>query len=413
MSRNTTATVICLLMMLFPRSVHAGVIFSNVLPNPEPPHPESFELLNDSTTNIDISGWEVWDSVSTPSLLFTLEAMTLSPQETVRLELSSAKLNNSGDTLRLLSKSGEEVAVLSYENAVVNQTFSNNSQLEIPNPASPSPVPLSDSPTPTPSPAAEIPAASQESVIPEVTELTITQILSCPKDTESESVVVSNFSNTLQSGKVILSDAAGNSLEYDVLLSAGESHQLSLSRSILNNSGDTIFLRTDSTLLDTAEIPACTSTTPFMLSNSGIWQQQQISLPQLTLENTPSLQSVTKPATVPSPSPAATHSETVEETKQISQTQSYPWDSLQPLLQYERNVSPPRTQTLTRRLNQSSYYLGGIIGSLSSILAALRLAPFSTHEKRNKNTQRPASSHSLGSDDLFTLTPGDLTGIKR
>lgn len=413
MCRITLVTFICSLMLFVPHSVRAEMLFVNVIPNPESPNPESFELLNNGSSAIDLSGWEVWDSVSTPSLLFTLEAITLEPQAMLHLELSSAKLNNAGDTLRLFSNSGEEITVLSYENAQINQFFPSESSQETTYPASPSPVPTPPSPTPFSDPTTETSSESDDFTTTKIFQLSFIQILSCPEDSESESVVLNNDSDRLQSGKVQLVDAAGNSLEFEVSLAAGESTLLPLSRSIINNSGDTLYLQTESSLLDTAQVPACVTTSPFIRSSSGVWVQEVLSTPPPITEITKLKHSLTELQPSASPSPSGTFSPVTQENEPMYQNTSKPWDVLQPLLQYERSTPSASTRTLTRRINRSSYYLGGIIGGLSIIMAALRLAPFTTHAKDKNDTERLASSHSLGSDDLFTLTPGDTTRIKR
>lgn len=71
---------------------------------------EWIELYNDKNTEIDISGWEIYDGLSRPKKIFVVPNETIiGSKEYYVIELSSAKLNNDGDFVTIYDFSGTKI----------------------------------------------------------------------------------------------------------------------------------------------------------------------------------------------------------------------------------------------------------------------------------------------------------------
>ncbi len=71
---------------------------------------EWIELYNDENSDIDISGWEIYDGLSSPKKIFVVQNETIiRSKEYYVIELSSAKLNNGGDFITIYDFSGTKI----------------------------------------------------------------------------------------------------------------------------------------------------------------------------------------------------------------------------------------------------------------------------------------------------------------
>ena len=71
---------------------------------------EWIELYNDENSDIDISGWEIYDGLSRPKKIFVVPNETIiGSKEYYVIELSSAKLNNDGDFVTIYDFSGTKI----------------------------------------------------------------------------------------------------------------------------------------------------------------------------------------------------------------------------------------------------------------------------------------------------------------
>ena len=71
---------------------------------------EWIELYNDENSDIDISGWEIYDGLSRPKKIFVVQNETIiRSKEYYVIELSSAKLNNGGDFITIYDFSGTKI----------------------------------------------------------------------------------------------------------------------------------------------------------------------------------------------------------------------------------------------------------------------------------------------------------------
>ncbi len=105
----------------------AQVIISEVSPNPLTGESEWVELFNTSSSAIPLSGWKLQDKLSSPSDIYLFSSQILEPQQFIVAELSSAKLNNSGDGVTLFKPDGSIAETMDYTSSEQNKTWQRTS----------------------------------------------------------------------------------------------------------------------------------------------------------------------------------------------------------------------------------------------------------------------------------------------
>ncbi|MBP9820438.1 lamin tail domain-containing protein [Candidatus Woesebacteria bacterium] len=246
-------------------------------------HPDAatewFELHNPTTAQVSLAGWQVWDQLSTPSQLLTLEG-TLQPAETKVFQLPISKLNNSGDGITLIDASGQEITRASYTYSEPQMSWSligETWQLENPSPgffsqtlpsSSPTPAPsATGTPTPsvfpTPQPTPSITPSPSPSQTPEpqpTPSVSIVSINPCPSTGNFESLTIRNDgSHVLELTELLFSDAQQNTRTTTGVLNPGDTTQVGWQSAMLNNTGDTItvYHKPTNFLLDQASYASC------------------------------------------------------------------------------------------------------------------------------------------------------------
>lgn len=133
---HTILFVICVLfcfLILFPRfsytyaAVLSGVYINEFLPQPSVGE-EWVELYNPTSEVIDIGGWQI-DDVEGGSTPYTISSGSLINPGQYRVFSFSAKLNNAGDSVRLL-QNAVVIDEFIYTQSVVDQTWARNIQGE-------------------------------------------------------------------------------------------------------------------------------------------------------------------------------------------------------------------------------------------------------------------------------------------
>ena len=115
---------VLLAFLLFPTTVAAQVIVNEIYPNPETVEQEWVELWNGGSSEISLSGWELWDQQSSPSLLHQFNN-TIAADEFFVITLQSV-LNNSGDSVILKDSNGVEIDRLDYSSSTKGKSWSRN-----------------------------------------------------------------------------------------------------------------------------------------------------------------------------------------------------------------------------------------------------------------------------------------------
>lgn len=182
-----------------PSTARAAVIISEIMANPDE-GTEWVELVNTGEETVTISNFELYDAVSSPSLLLHLpEPTELTPNSPLVLELPSSKLNNSGDTVSLydadhtllqsasfgdsikgLSWQLSSLDPLTYTEAAPTPGIFELSTVESTPTISPTPSPQTVSTSPTPVPTStldETPPLSTEAMFSESQILEKTQLI--------------------------------------------------------------------------------------------------------------------------------------------------------------------------------------------------------------------------------------------
>ncbi len=252
---------------------------SEIYPAPNLDENEWIELTNPLDQIATISGWLIYDQVSSPSLLLTITTVELAPHEVIAFDLPTAKLNNSGDSVVLLNHTGFEIDRFSYDTSEVGKSWQKYTQLTdhflaTPTKSAPS-VPPSPTlaPSPTLSPTVTIHPSPTVVVLAEqdFNAIEITEVVACPNTNEREWIELYNTGETTVSlQNWYISDAQGNhELLHGAILSKSF-FIIDWDRAILNNQGDSIslFTNTDQLLL-TLQIPPCTLGTSFFPSQES------------------------------------------------------------------------------------------------------------------------------------------------
>lgn len=84
---------------------------------------EWIELYNDGGEEIDLQDWEIWDGLSSPKKIYTIDEKVLEPEEYYVIELTGLKLNNNGEFITLYdsdNNSIDQTSELSDSGADIN-----------------------------------------------------------------------------------------------------------------------------------------------------------------------------------------------------------------------------------------------------------------------------------------------------
>lgn len=267
-----------------PISAQAQVI-TEVYPAPITGENEWLEIFNPDQTDIELSGWSIYDQLSSPSLIHQFESTTLPANQYLKIDLSSAKLNNSGDGVTILDSAGQVVDQTSYTGASSGLSWSKvdeswdwteptpgapNATIASPEP-SPSITP-DPSPTSTPIPSAT-PSPSPSPANYPTTQLLLTEIHACPSAGSKEWIEIFNQSTetiSLTGWQLADSNATIARIE-ETKIAAHQYQVVELATAKLNNDGDTVTLiAPDSTVAFSETYESCTIGLS-LIKQQGIW----------------------------------------------------------------------------------------------------------------------------------------------
>jgi len=86
------------------------VVLNEFESNPVSEENEWIELYNPHSYSVDISGFEIWEGLSSPGLIKTIpSSTTMASKSYYVFELSSTKLNNDGEFLTLHNNTGDKI----------------------------------------------------------------------------------------------------------------------------------------------------------------------------------------------------------------------------------------------------------------------------------------------------------------
>jgi len=251
--------VFCLLLvgailLANPVDASAQVLISEVQPNPTS-GPEWFELYNTSSISASLANYTVSDQLASPSVLYIFSSeASIQPNQYLLIELSTQKLNNTGDGLTLANHAGEIIDQMQFESSEPGRTWSRKSWdssiflLTQPTPGSANLIPT-PSPSPTPIPAPTLspttsPSPSSPTAKNSPDFLELWSIIPCPNKLESEQVEIFNplsYPVSLK-GWYIQDEQNNTSVLASTTINSGEYLSFELPKNILNNTGDTAYL---------------------------------------------------------------------------------------------------------------------------------------------------------------------------
>lgn len=223
------------------------IVINEVFPAPSQSS-EWIELYNTAAETIVLTNWQVFDQLSSPSMIYEFGDEEIAPQDYLVIQLLAAKLNNSADGVTLIDHQAEIIDQMSYSSSQSDlswsKTPSGKFSLTLPTSGEtnlfPSPTPnLTPSPSPNSTPSPNLDSTWHHLI-------QISDFMACPSTNEDEWVELFNDDHQVHalSGWKIR-DASGQSRKIELVLPAKNQAQVSWSSSLLNNNGDTIFLEND------------------------------------------------------------------------------------------------------------------------------------------------------------------------
>lgn len=262
------------LLCIKPGSATASVVINEVYPNPQTGEPEWIELYNPDTTSYDISTWKLQDVLSTPSVLHIFTNNTfIEATSYLTIDLTSQKLNNTADGVILFDQNGSTIDSMNYSSSETNKSWSRINQnewiLTTPTKGIHNPVP-----TPTPS-LTPSPSPSPQSV--PLDTIRVISFSPCPNAGEQEFIELQNTSSSVISiSNWTITDSDNNTKLLSGELSPQAITILSWSGALLNNSGDSIIVKTatETTVLST-EYGECERGKSFVFYNNQ-WVQDTL-----------------------------------------------------------------------------------------------------------------------------------------
>jgi len=249
---------------------------TEVYPAPINNETEWLELFNCGNQEISLLGWQIFDQLSTASLLIEFDQINLPAQNFLIIKLQTNKLNNTGDGITVYDKSGKLIDQMSFGQTQNDKSWSldlTNNQFVLgePNPN------LAFQPTPTsaPTPTSTITPATTPTVQPTPVhsptptltnstainpdKLQLTEVVACSLEGENEwlelfwddekEVEINNWQIIDQQSNVVTLSGKLQPKTYNVF---------EWSKKILNNSGDHLYIQDQfgKTLFSLA-LPSC------------------------------------------------------------------------------------------------------------------------------------------------------------
>jgi len=262
-----------------------AVIISEVYPQPNTGESEWIELYNPDGTATSIEGWQVFDQLSSPSLLTTLSG-SIEPNAFLVINLSGSKLNNPGDGVGLLDATGQIMDEMAYSSSQVGLAWaligtswqiteatpnSINQPYPTPSPL-PTIIPSTMPPSPPPSPTPQTNSISSF----DVNSVSITEVMACPTNGQKEWLEFYNSSDlVIQLRDWQIRDSKDQTIVVNLDLLPHTYQVFEWSKSLLNNDGDEVKLLSDqSQVLSQIELSACQLGLSWQLLDGNWWLDQ-------------------------------------------------------------------------------------------------------------------------------------------
>lgn len=279
-----------------------NVVVSEVFPAPNTGESEWVELYNNASNSAYLSNWTLSDTLSSPSILHQFVDFVLGPYEVFVLNLSGSKLNNTGDTVVLSDPSATYSATLTYPNATKGLSWHLNLTTNEVYEATPSAgvvVTVSAVVAPTPIPSPTVTPIPTPTTTPTTNltkpEVSLSEIMACPISGQPEWIKLFNSGEALDIINWVATDSTGNTRRFSGVLPKDDHTIFSWTSSMLNNTGDSIKITTDSGIVvDQASYSECVSGKSLSLLGE-VWQPPQ---PTPTPEVVSSLPTSDAPATI-------------------------------------------------------------------------------------------------------------------
>lgn len=250
--------------------VHASIVISEVYPNPYSGESEWVELYNHSDTEtVLLENWTLEDVVTTPSTIYNISHIELSPHSYFVATLSASKLNNSGDGVVLKNNLGESIDAMDYTSSTQSKSWSlSTQQTWIETEPSPGESNLEPTPTPSVQPSPSVTATPIPSSLPSPSptvsttngRISLTRYSPCPESSESEWLELENATESvLNATNWRVVDESQNTRVFSAVLQPGVT-RITWSGYLLNNTGDSFAIKDESgNTIATSSFSSCTT----------------------------------------------------------------------------------------------------------------------------------------------------------
>lgn len=368
------------------------VFISEVHPNPLLDLPEWVEIHNPNSVPIDLSGCTLFDQLSSPSLLFEFTATSIEASASVVIELTSQKLNNSGDSVILYCLESEKISSISYLSSVQGLSWHKDGQTSDPFQAEPSKDSLSTKPVTTPTMVQPSPTPTTMDIQPSTQisyAIEITEVYPCPTSEENEWIeLYSSENHTVSLENWYFQDAQQNTVRLEEEILSDSFRVITLSRSMLNNQGDTLSLHTDDgALVDSVVIPTCSTGNSFGKDTDGKLQ--------LSSKTTPGSINISTSAEIEPESESNNQITSVSTSKESPPPTSTP-SAIHSIAPYSPKLKPiingvnrsiyetifPSRPKLETQADRQPVFFSAIIGFLCTLTSLLFTIP-NLHEKKS------------------------------
>lgn len=303
-------------------------IINEVYPQPQTDEDEWIEFFNPNDELIDLTGWQVWDQLASPSLLYQFETSSVLEPASFLVLFFKNVLNNAGDTVVLKDSQGQVIDTLTYSSSIKGLSWGRNLHdfslitEGLPTPNAPNQASPPGPNTPSPPPA-------------------LSEIVACPSDLV-EWVELANPHNQIVSlAGFSLRDEKSEIVVFEHEAIAAHGFFTIEFRNILNNGGDVVMLK-DPTgqIVEQFSYTTCTAAQSWV-KNGEVWEQTT-----LITKNSANLfssnQAETPHSSTTASSSATANTDTTHTNPEFLSTPSsrsdfsYPLAVLRPRLAYEK-----------------------------------------------------------------------------
>ncbi|OGY22893.1 MAG: hypothetical protein A2172_03055 [Candidatus Woykebacteria bacterium RBG_13_40_15] len=267
------ALLALILLLIIPKPTYASssdIVFNEIFPHPETGSKEWIELYNNSSLEVNLSSWKIFDNTmnaekSNPIIKLADETK-IGAKSFLILELSAAKLNNDGDNLTLITNNDSFVSSCEYTGSELDKSHAlipDGIGILLPG----------KTPTKGYSNGANNPAPP---TIPKTGNIILSEFMPYPADNDEWVEIYNLEFFDIDIGGWKIDDIEGGSSPFPIpegTIIGAKSYRVFSFSSKLNNAGDTVrLINSTGKVLETYTYEKAVEEVSFAKDSSGSWQ---------------------------------------------------------------------------------------------------------------------------------------------